>query len=141
MEELERNAASDKNAEMKTIDKSLDSATHNGADAYDELTAAGDKRYYDTIDRIQNHSGQHDKKGVSYWIKELYISVYKIFSAIRIMAVPIIIISESIGIVGIWMSQKNKRSRRFFLYILCIGIPALVLFSIFGFGSLSEIFY
>lgn len=123
------------------VDRNMESAEENGLDAYEKITKESERRYYDAIENMQQPNTQTSAKGFSYWVKRLYISVYKFFSAVRIMAIPIILISEIIGFTGIWMSQKNKRSKRFFAYTLCIGVPALVLFAVFGYGSLAELFY
>ena len=123
------------------IEKNMESAEENGLSAYDRITKESEKRYYDAMEKMQQSDPKASSRGFSNAVRGLYISVYQFFSAIRIMAIPIILISEIIGFTGIWMSQRNKRSKRFFAYTLCIGIPALVLFSVFGYGSLAELFY
>lgn len=112
-----------------------------GHRAYSRITDESEERYYDAIRKMQSPAPRTAPKGLSHWAERLYVSAYQFFSAIRVMAVPIILISEMAGAIGVWMSQKNKRSRRFFAYTLCIGIPALVLLAVFGYGSLAGIFY
>lgn len=131
----------DEVADSEMIDKNMESAEENGLDAYDRITKESEKRYYDAMEKMQQPDSRASSKGFSYAVRRLYISVYKFFAAVRIMAIPTILISEIIGFTGMWMSQRNKRSKRFFAYTLCIGIPALVLFAVFGYGSLAELFY
>lgn len=123
------------------IDRNMKSAEENGKRACDNIIKAGEERYYNAMEKMKPASVRSSGAGFSGLVKGMYIAVYKFFSIIRIMAIPIILISELIGFTGMWMSQKNKRSKRFFLSTLCIGIPVLVLFIVFGYGSLAEIFY
>lgn len=138
---LERNESNALAAEEeKLIDDNLNVAEQRGEDAYDNISDAG-KHQLDSVLAATEQPVDKSGGGFEGFIKKVYAAVYKFFAAVRMLAVPIILISEIVGFIGAKLSTKNKAAKKFFIITCCIGIPVLVICAIYGYGYLTSIFY
>lgn len=126
--------------EEKTVNENMDVAEEHGEDAFDSTYELGGSQV-DSMMEVVEQPKEESGGGFEMWVKKLYLGLYKFFAAVKMMAIPIILISEVVGFIGATLSKKNKAAKKFFIVTACIGIPLLTIGIIFGYGYLTDIFY
>lgn len=72
--------------------------------------------------------------------KRVLLVTYALYVRIKYLAPYIGVVSVSVGGIVFLLSKYNKGLRRFALYGLIIGVPCILIFIIFGYGILADMF-
>lgn len=107
-------------------------AMDNGNKVYDILYDTNTKQY----NSFFSIAGDDDTP----LSKRLVLAVYAAYAEIKHLAPYIGMVSVSVGVLIFIFSKYNKGLRRFALYGLIIAVPCMLLFIIFGYGILADIF-
>lgn len=113
-------------------DEQSSKAMDNGNKVYDILYDTSTKQY----NSFFSIAGDDDTP----LSKRLVLAVYAAYAEIKHLAPYIGMMSVSVGVLIFIFSKYNKGLRRFALYGLIIAVPCLLLFIIFGYGILADIF-
>ena len=107
-------------------------AEQNGNIVYDVLHDTNLKQYNSFFDMAADDDTPLAKRFV--------LVTYGVYAQIKYMAPYIGVASVAIGWIIFFLSKYNKGLRRFALYGLIMGIPLLLIFIIYGYGILADIF-